>query len=371
MKTHRILMIGGVLLSCPSIAATYCVSTPAELTVALAASEQGASNDEIRLRAGFYAAPGNGWVIDIHRKGFTLTGSFDDQNCLSKTSIAASTILDGGHTARPLTIDTSFQQNQTGGQILIGDLTIQNGLGDVVGGLKVSDAGPIYNGAIQIERIAFRNNEAMEYREDNSAGALLAATDGSAADGGTYLIVRNNLFDGNRAKDEAAAMLYSDNAIAVNNNTFVGNQSFDFPGRPTRTTIGAFSPTRTYYTNNIFWGNNPDGLAGTYDVSANSRVGGTTRVTLVDNDCESILGDAGILVGNFSYEPHFVNVTNRDFHLRNESGLIDAGVDVPPRGGVGNFDLDGNLRQQGQFIDLGAYENPTDPLDALFINGFE
>ena len=186
------------------------------------------ASPEIRVHRGHYMAPAAGWHIDIDVRGITVAGGYDD-GCTTASADAALTVLDGGFSTRPLTIDTSFavQPNPTTHDITVRGLTFANGLGDRVGGLKISDAGPITSGSILVEGNIFRNNSATVYQQDNSAGGLLAATDGADGSGNVFLIVRGNLFVGNEAPDGAAAMLFSNNAIDVSNNTVTRNQSFE------------------------------------------------------------------------------------------------------------------------------------------------
>src|SRR5438270_633979 len=80
-----------------------------------------------------------GWHVDVQRRGIAVEGGYMDAACQVRSLDAASTILDGGLAARPLTIDTSFAPAQTATGIIVRGLTIENGAGDRVGGLKISD----------------------------------------------------------------------------------------------------------------------------------------------------------------------------------------------------------------------------------------
>lgn len=363
------IALAGLSVLPPASATTFCVASSEDLTAALLAAQNDDASDEVRLRSGHYLAPAGGWHVDVQNKGITITGGFQDAGCQTLLLDASLTALDGHHEVRPLTIDTSFHDfNQQDGQILISGLTIENGAGDRVGGLKISDAGPIYNGAIRIERNIFRDNVAADYQQDNSAGALLAATDGAGSDGLTYLIVRDNLFAGNRAKDAAAAMLFSNNRIAVNNNTFTGNQATDIT-LPVRTAVASFTFFSIYYANNILWNNNPDDLDGTYDLRADSGVGGNLpHAILANNDVQALFGTPADDQDNQATDPGFVDSPGGNFRLAATSQLIDAGIDLPAEGGIGFVDLDGLARLRGQHVDMGAYESVS---NLVFANGFE
>jgi len=353
----------GLLLSGHAAAAVHCVANADELSAALLAAQQSSGSDEIRVRAGHYVAPAGGWRMDAQQRGVTISGGFMDAGCQTQSLDASLTVLDGQHSARPLTIDTSFAGQQTTTSIVVSGLTIENGAGDNVGGLKISDSGPIYSGHILVERNIFLDNTASVYQQDNSAGALLAATDGSTPDA-VYLIVRDNLFAGNRAHDGAAAMLFSNNAIDVTNNTVSGNQSFDTT-LATRTTISTFTFGQITYSNNVFWDNNPDALAATYDLRADNPFRADLDADLFDNDLQAVLGTPGMQVGNLAVDPRFTDAAGGNFRLAPDSPLRDAGTDTP-LDGLGVADLDGMARVLGTHVDIGAYE-----LDGIFRDGFE
>jgi hypothetical protein len=363
------IALAGLSVFAPSWATVFCVADADGLTAALLAAQNDDASDSIRLRTGHYLAPAGGWHVDIQNKGISIAGGFQDADCQTFSRDASLTVLDGHNEVRPLTIDTSFHDfNQKDGQILISGLTIQNGFGALVGGLKISDAGPIYNGAIRVERNIFLDNVATTYQEDNSAGALLAATDGTTFDGQTILVVRDNLFARNRAPDAAAAMLFSNNSIAVNNNTFTRNQATDIT-LPVRTAVASFTFFSPYYANNILWDNNPDDLDGTYDLRADNPISSTLpHPTLFDNDVQALFGMPAVEQDNQSVDPQFVDAAGGNFRLAGTSQLIDAGIDQPAQGGTGPVDLDGRGRLLGEHVDIGAYEALPDP---VFGNGFD
>jgi hypothetical protein len=360
-------IVATALASCQALATTRCVASADELTAALLAAQQNTSDsDEIRLRSGRYDAPDGGWRVDVQLRGITIEGGYTDAACATPSLDASLTVLDGGGTVRPLTIDTSFAPQQTATGIIVRGLTIQNGSGDRAGGLKISDAGPIYDGNILVERNIFRNNVASLYQQDNSGGALLAATDGPNFDGTVDLIVRDNLFLGNRAPDGAAAQLFSNNGIDVTNNTVTGNQSTD-EMLEARTAFAVFTFSQITYSNNLFWANNRDGLSATYDVRGDNPFRQDLAADLFNNDLEAVLGTPGTDSDNLSVDPRFVVPVSGNFRLDAASPLIDAGT-VTPIGDLGPADLDGSARVQGASVDIGAYELT---LDRIFVDGFE
>jgi len=363
MKAALALAAAGQVLSSDAAAAIHCVADANGLSAALLAAQQSSGSDEIRVRVGRYLVPAGGWRTDVQQRGVTIAGGYLDAACQTQSLDASLTILDGQHGARPLTIDTSFAGQQTTTAIAVSGLTIENGVGDSVGGLKISDSGPIYSGHILVERNIFRANAASVYQQDNSAGGLLAATDGAVFDA-VYLIVRDNLFAGNRANNAAAAMLFSNNAIDVTNNTVSGNQSFD-TSLVSRSTIATFTFGQITYSNNVFWDNNPDALAGTYDLRADNPFRADLDADLLSNDLQAVLGTAGMQVGNLAVDPRFVDAAGGNFRLAPSSPLRDAGTDTP-LDGLGAADLDGIARVLGAHVDIGAYE-----FDGIFRDGFE
>src|SRR5262249_35261851 len=149
------------------------------------------------------------------------------------------------------------------------------------GGLKIGDPNPISGGTILVERNIFRDNSAAG--NGAAAGGLLAATDGDA------LIVRNNLFVGNTAPNDAALHVESNNAIDVVHTPFPGNRSTD-TGLAVRTTLGYFTFVGVQVDNNVFW-NNTAG-AGEFDLDLSAHGPGQQGVTLANNDIEATTGTA-------------------------------------------------------------------------------
>jgi len=181
-----------------------------------------------------------------------------------------------------------------------------------------------------------------------------------------YLTVRGNLFVGNRGRDGAAAMLYSDNGIDVIGNTVTANQSFDTT-LAARTTFTIFTFGQTTYSNNVFWANNPDNLAGTFDIRGDSPFRLDLAADLFNNDLQAVLGTPGTQVGNLSVDPAFSDAAGGNYRLAAGSLLIDAGTDTP-LGGATAQDLDGNARMQGLHADIGAFESGG---VSIFRDGFE
>ena len=354
------------LLSFETQAATFCVATPDALTAALATAQANGEDNDIRIRTGTYLVPDAGFHIDLLQglHSLSIAGGFIDSACVAQTHAASATVLDGRDTVRPLTIETSqgFGNADPAHSITVSGITFAHGRDAIVGALKISDSGPIYGGIIVVEGNAFLDNTAT----DGVLGggpALLAATDGPDFAGGTGLFVRNNLFARNAGPDAPAAFVFSNNRIAVSNNTLVGNVSTD-TALDERVAFAFFTFSGIDFSNNVFDGNNPDGADATFDLHA-------TNVTdLVDNAIFATTGTPRSESGTLAVDPRFVDAVSGDYRLAADSPLIDAGTDTPA-GGIAAFDLDGSARIQGAQVDIGAYERAVASADEIFAGGFE
>jgi len=351
----------------PAVAATFCVASENALTAALQEAETNSEDNEIRIRAGHYvAAAGEGWHIDLFEGDFSLSvfGGFTDAECTVRSADASATTLDGNHAARPLTIDTSrsFGAANAEHHIIVSGLTFLDGSDAAVGGLKISDPGPIYGGTILVEGNVFLGNE-ISAGSLEGGPALLAATDGPDFSGGTGLIVRNNLFARNLGPDASAVFVYSNNHVEIVNNTFADNRMAD-EGIDDRAVLKFFVFSGIGFENNIFWGNNVAGEESVHDLNL------TAAVDLEHNDIEFRVGDPGSETGTLAVDPLFADTETDNYTLSSTSPLIDAGVDAPI-GGVSSFDLKGATRVQGAHIDLGAYEFGALAIDTIFDDGFE
>lgn len=371
-----LLVFAGLLVDgADACATTYCVGTAAELTSALAASENGEDRDEIRIRKGQYSAPDGGWHVNVQTRGISIDGGYEGQACQQQTLDASLTVLDGHHAERLLTIMGPLSWASSAGLISVSGLTIQNGRDSTVGGIKISDWGPIYNGPILVERNIFRNNESTTLVRNNSAGGLLAVTDGEN-NGGLDLVVRNNLFVGNSAVSAPAAMLASNDRIHVTNNTVVDNK-FTGSAGAARAVLEAWTYTGVLFANNMFWGNDISEVAGRYDVDADLKdffegepyPNGPKVFSLFNNDYQLMHGDPLKEVASIHADPQFIDGGQGDFRIAATSASVDAGLD-----GLG-FDLGltdvvGGSRWNGSHVDIGAYESGA-ITDEIWADGFD
>lgn len=346
-------------------AATFCVDSSADFADALATAEENGEDNDIRVRTGVYVAPEAGFRIDLRDGAHSLSiaGGYTDAACTARTHVAAATALDGRGAVRPLTIDTStsFGNADPDHRVAVGGFLFTNGRDALVSALKISDSGPIYGGIIVVEDSVFADN-ATETGVLEGGPALLAATDGPDFAGGIGIFVRNNLFIRNTGPNAPAAFVYSNNRVAVVNNTFVENVATDAT-LDERVTFASFTFGGVDFANNVFSGNNPDAMPATFDLHA-------TNVTdLANNALVAIAGMPRTATGTFEGDPQFVDAANGNYRLAPGSPLIDAGTDTPA-GGLAAFDIDGASRIQGTQVDIGAFE-ATPSGDALFAGGFD
>lgn len=193
----------------------------------------------------------------------------------------------------------------------------------------------------QVLNCEFSNNTTTQY----DGGALYI-------NGVTNTIVANCLFNGNTANRYAGAVVIQNtNTSQVNNCTFVNNQrGTGGTGRALFLSASVGSPVMSV-NNCVFYNNLP---IGGDDVNRN----GSSSYTV--NNSYSDAGNAGFtnsgtLTNILSGNPFFTDFDNDDFTLQCKSALVNSGstsgLTIPAT------DLDGNIREFGTAIDMGAYEN--------------
>jgi len=240
--------------------------------------------------------------------------------------------------------DVRAQTAYVAGNVSVGWITFQNGVGE--GGTNAVALTPYagWEGTLLVENNVFRN---LEGRMDSGYTAIQLDSDLGR------LEVRNNLFVNNTTESGISPLHLIANSTDFSyvgrftNNTVTANQSGSYA--VTATGGGIWS-----VANNVFWDNEGDDLAlGTY-------------VFLSNNDIGSFCCNPVDESGDISVDPGFVDPVGGNYRPGGSSPLAEAGRNDAP-GGVGTFDLGGGLRMIGGTVDIGAYERQ----DALFGDGFD
>lgn len=346
MNSHRairrlfIALLVGSNTASPAFADSFCVDTPAELQAALDASETNGEIDLIQIVGGTYARTGGFAFQSTEPHLVVIVGGYST-NCTNAKG--PQTIIDGENVRRGLWV---LHPN---GDIRVENITFIRGLStnNRGGGLRAqSDSGDI-----TVDRNIFYGNHA-----DDFAGAANIVTESGT------LRVRGNLAFANSAANIGAFELTQVSGFAyVGSNTITANDSEgDF--LPGGLWIGGGANFEV--SNNIIWDNLPDD-PGPFQ----SDFLATTPHTRYTNDI-GVVGD-GVepqdVVVEYSVDPQFASCGGFlcfNFRLKRASPLVDAGLDLP--GFLTTYDLDGNPRTIGPYVDIGAYEN-----DLIFADGFD
>jgi hypothetical protein len=325
---------------------SFCVSTAQEFQDALTQSSSfhtyNLEDNVVVLVHGVYktgVATGNTpffFYSPNSPHSMRIYGGYED-GCRGPTKQTPPTILDGNGTTGVLVLRDTY------GDIVVSNLTLQNGESDEVGGGLQVNYSVSVNGSVTIQDTIIRNNHSTV-----DAGGLYASGAGIAVE------VVGNLIEGNRADALYGAGYVSgfgtNELNLVQNNTVTQNTSGAASNPVGGLFCGGTSPCRI--SNNIFITNTAVGL---YLGDANAEV--------EFNDYGTLGGTAPALsAGNVSVNPQFVDASAGNFHLTGTSPLL--GVSPYP---IYINDLDGNpftTTGYGKF-DLGAYA------ETIFIDGFD
>ena len=182
------------------------------------------------------------------------------------------------------------------------------------GGIYCRDSGPIFQNVKFLENSATGDGGALFL--DNSDANLL-----------------NVLMGGNSSDNNGGAIYNTNSSLLVMNSTIIGNSAADG---------GAIYGGYSFIINSILWNNLPNEITGIYDMHYSDM-----------QDC----GGNGT---DYDLDPIFVDPENGDFHLSDQSPLINAGILEIDDWTAPDFDIEGNPRPNpaGSMPDLGAYENP-------------
>jgi hypothetical protein len=147
--------------------------------------------------------------------------------------------------------------------------------------------------------------------------------------------ITNCVFTGNSASMEGGAAYFNNSRPRITNCIISRNSASE--GAAVYSGYSAFP----IITNSIIWENSPVGIL----------------IRSADLDIRySLVGGGWVGEGNIDVNPAFVDLENGDFHLKNYSPCIGAGVTI----GTPATDIEGNPRPNppGSYPDMGAYESP-------------
>jgi Right handed beta helix region len=186
-----------------------------------------------------------------------------------------------------------------------------------------------------------------------------------------YIIGNNNLIDGGEAHHNGHdGIQFRHGGGGQPNNSIVRNvkiydnpaAGLEFHGGESNnlaynnviwnTGIGLWDAgSNNQYYNNTVYGNNSGGIvcAPGQSFGINARNNLLFGNSVPADACPSLPSD------NMTSDPSFVDAPGRDFHLRNDSPAINAGVNLE---GIPSADMEGNPRPEpgGTQKDVGAYE---------------
>ncbi|MFH1422406.1 MAG: right-handed parallel beta-helix repeat-containing protein, partial [Planctomycetota bacterium] len=226
-----------------------------------------------------------------------------------------------------------------------GGIYCVNGANPTITSFKISNCSADYGGGIY----CFNNANPIITR------TRIEACSATNYGGGIYWhwssspVLTNNAITDNSAIC-GGGVFASGGTVTISNSTIANNTASNIGGG----VYGLNSAVMTI-NNSVLW----DNIA----VTTGSQIftnGATASVTL--NYCD-YANDTGDIAGNGTFsaqnsitsDPQFVNVTNRDYHLRRGSGCIDTGDNSINPSGTSS-DLEGRTRTWGTAMDIGAFE---------------
>ncbi len=349
-------------------AAEFCVTNTQELNVALFVAGSNGQSDHIKLKPGTYVVADNvGFIygeIDSESHILEISGGwidFFDNDCgIQLTGDPYDTVLDGNNQHRIF----DFVPNR-GSNIYLSHLAFLNGFqtggGNNGGAIRMTGGDGMGLGSIVIENSVFINNKAF------GAGSVIIAD--------AYKIVfRNNIVVSSDSESGFYVVnLRSRNGVGIyaTNNTIMFNSGglnvnvSNIPNAP--------EASQAFIANNLLWGN---------DEADVRTIGNGTKFFYNNNYGIIVNGVPGNSSGNISYPPAFEpGILN--FTPSINSPLVGAGRNQPFLVPIptpfqflwteGALDVEGNVRNQGNRIDIGAVESPHEMFIEIpiFADGFE
>ena len=367
--------------------AEFCVNNATDFQTALTTAQSNNEDDIIKVVQGTYS--GHFSYSSNEGHSITLLGGYT-AGCAASQLDPANTILDGGNTGRPL----SLQNYSIGGNVYAEGFTLQHGGGASTfygAGLFAQSHNDLTTGNMNAGDVTIVKNIVMENNASTSGGGIYAVSTSLHGDtgkvtvtdsivlnntstlyaGGVYaesyaiegapgiIILTNNIVSGNSSGNNGGG-LYAisetsktpGGAITVTNNTVTGNTGGSGGGVFTAAYNGSSGGVVNCY-NNIIWGN-------TATTGGDIRLAssGTNNGYNNNYDSTKISGTWTNSGNNINADPLFVG--DNDYHLRPSSPCIDAGNNAAPS--LPSFDIEGYYRvMDGNYdgktvVDMGALE---------------
>jgi len=337
------------------LAATFCVQDATELRTALSIAGSNNSFDTIRVSTGLYQTNGTAFsYYDENGLGLDISGGWSQVTSAPCSAQLGQglyhTVLDGDATSAVMDILLTDSAS-----IHISQLTFINGLSSDVAGLEISKYEPdnIFTGTYTLEHNVFANNEGV------STSALEVT-------GFERLDIRNNLFVDNHSDFETVLRIGENLGaeMVLNNNTLVNN-------------LGAIKVS-LYGSSQLLLANNTMRSLYAYDLV----VFGGEDWYLYNNNIGRYLSSEEPLAQfkNYKLPNRFAPGTN-NYTPAADSPLIDAGrtpcalfcpfpLPFTNDWQLGNYALEGQLREQGNAPDTGAFES-AHTQDIIFMQVFD
>lgn len=330
-----------------------CVSNEGEFQTALTIAQENELIDHIKLEQGVYSVlenQGQNGVLPFtyySEKEYSLhvTGGYS-LNCSRQEKNALLTRLDGEQRNKTLEITS----RGTGAQIEVEWITIENGDANTGGGATILTTG----GSNILSHCIVRRNVSS-----NNGGGVRLDSVNSNINLSNCLLAENQ-----SAGDGGGAVLQAGDSVTCTGNTIVYNSlngtSRDKGGGLFITLTGTTGGLNIF--NSIFWNNST--VDGTEAIGASIAVENINNLPiefmyngLLLNTIEGFTDSTGT---NLEVEPIFVDESAGDYHLAQNSLLINSGNNQAL--GLAAYDLDGLARiardcSGSLQVDVGAYES--------------